>query len=69
MKMEENLPINKYADAAVGDLHTVGIEGDRWKRVVIVVDVKDSLNIRYLNDDPNQLLITVTPPENTGQGG
>lgn len=55
------MPLNVVVNEVKGPLRTIAIEGDRWKRVVVVVDPKDSIGFDYLDGDPNKLLVTITP--------
>lgn len=55
------MPLNVIVNESSQTTKTVGIEGDGWKRVIIIVDPDDALDIKYLNNDPNQLLIIRKP--------
>jgi hypothetical protein len=56
------MPVQIVTDATQGNLKTVGLEGDPWKRIVIVVAAGSGLKINHPDGDPNKLLIEYTPP-------
>lgn len=57
------MAVQVILNQVMGDVSTIGLEGDRWKRIVIVIAKGDKLNINNVDNDPNKLLLTVAPAE------
>lgn len=53
--------IQLILDQKMNDVRTVGLEGDGWKRIVVVIAKDDGLRAYYDNGNPNRLILELTP--------
>lgn len=55
------MAVQVVLDTLVGDLRTITLEGDEWKRVVIVVDKSKMVHVNFIDGDSNRMLLEITP--------
>lgn len=51
--------LKQIMNELVGDKRTIGLEGGDWKRIVVIVDKNDSIEVTNPDGDPGKVLLVI----------